>query len=311
MENLYEDISADVFESMFKKTKGEIQSGDSKKITEQLGLSWRELSSRQFNDVEKIIFGMYRGNVGTMFAVTNKGKTTMTLNIALSMAAGRTFYPFVKEHPGGRKVMFIDGESTLPELKADLELMMRDWSQSERELVEQNLHVVCDEEINDEPINLSEPEHLAAITEAAREFEPDLIIVDTLSALFTLRDENNNSEIKKVVMQPLKNLAREANAVVWMLHHIGKKNEDGKSTVGAYAGRGGSNIGGLSRVTANLTQDKMDAERVVFELTKAKGFRLKPVLMQLNHDSRWGCIPSIFTFRQFLLYIRPDDLPLI
>jgi hypothetical protein len=203
------------------------------------------------------------------------------------MAAGRTFYPFVKEHPGGRKVMFIDGESTLPELKADLELMMRDWSQSERELVEQNLHVVCDEEINDEPINLSEPEHLAAITEAAREFEPDLIIVDTLSALFTLRDENNNSEIKKVVMQPLKNLAREANAVVWMLHHIGKKNEDGKSTVGAYAGRGGSNIGGLSRVTANLTQDKMDAERVVFELTKAKGFRLKPVLMQLNHDSRW------------------------
>jgi hypothetical protein len=253
----------------------------------ELGLSWRELSKREFTNTEKVLFGLMRGNVGTMFAVTNLGKTTLALNICLSMAAGRTFEPFVKGSRGGRRVMVIDGESTQPELQADLQHMMRNWSQQERELVGENLHIICDQEINDEPLNLSNPSHMTAVIERANRFQPDLIVVDTLSALFTLRSENDNAEIKNIVMQPLKKLAKDANAAVWLLHHIGKQNEDGQTTVGAYSGRGGSNIGALARTVVLLKPDKHDPERVVFSIPKAKGFRLEPLLLRLDTDARW------------------------
>jgi RecA-family ATPase len=253
----------------------------------ELGLSWRELSKREFTNTEKILFGLMRGNVGTMFAVTNLGKTTLALNICLSLAAGRTFEPFVKGSRSGCRVMVIDGESTQPELQADLQRMMRDWSPQERELVGVNLHIICDQEINEEPLNLSNPMHMAAVIECAQRFQPDLIVVDTLSALFTLRSENDNAEIKNVVMQPLKKMAKDANAALWLLHHIGKQNEDGQATVGAYSGRGGSNIGALARTVVLLKPDKHDPERVVFSIPKAKGFRLQPLLMRLDTIARW------------------------
>ena len=68
--------------------------------------------------------------------------------------------------------------------------------------------------MGDEPLDLANPLHMAALTELACDFKPDLIIVDTLAALFTLRNESDNAEIKKAVMQPLKKLGKDANAVV-------------------------------------------------------------------------------------------------
>lgn len=149
------------------------------------------------------------------------------------------------------------------------------------------MYIICDQEINEESLNLSNPAHIAAIIECAHRFQPDLIVVDTLSALFTLRSENDNAEIKNVVMQPLKKLAKDADAAVWLLHHIGKQNEDGQAAVGAYSGRGGSNIGALARTVVLLKPDKHDPERVVFSIPKAKGFRLEPLLMRLDTDARW------------------------
>lgn len=282
----YEDVPANDFESMLASLDNN-EPESQIILTESLGLSWRELSRKEFTNTEKILFGLLRGNVGTLCAVTNLGKTTLSVNICLTLAAGGTFHPFVREHQGGRRVMIIDGESTQAELKADINRMIRDWSKEERALVEQNLFILCDEEIDDEPLNLANSDHIKAITECAIAFKPDLIVVDTLSALFNLKSENDNAEIKRVVMQPLKKLAKDANAAVLLLHHIGKQNEDGRANVGAYAGRGGSNIGALSRTVALLKTDTSDLERVVFSVPKAKGFRLEPLLMKLDHESRW------------------------
>lgn len=283
----YKEHSEDAFERLLESVNGDKDSDDNLSITEGLGLSWGELSRKQFTNTEKILFGLMRGNVGSMFAVTNLGKTTLSLNICLSMAAGRTFEPFAKGLRGGRRVMVIDGESTQFELKADLQQMMQDWSPQERSLVEENLFILCDEEIGDESLNLSDPRHMGATTEAAREFKPDLIVVDTLSALFNLKSENDNAEIKRVVMQPLKKLAKDVNSAILLLHHVGKQNEDGRTSVGAYAGRGGSAIGALSRSVALLKTDTQDPERVVFSVPKAKGYRLEPLLMRLYRDARW------------------------
>lgn len=252
-----------------------------------IGLLWHDFRQRKFSDAERIVFGLRRGNVGMLVAETEVGKTTLALNVSLTLAAGRTFPPFITE-PRKLSVMFIDGESTHAEIQQDIDLMMRDFSVNERALVDKNLLVLCDEEVEDEPLNLANSKHLETVRRAAREFKPDLIVVDTMAALFDLKEENSNTEVKSVVMQPLKTLAREANGAVLLNHHIGKpKGEEGSTTSHAYKGRGASNFGALARSVVTLIADRSDKSRVVLSVPKAKGYRLKDVVMRLDEDGRW------------------------
>lgn len=282
-ETFYNDYDFDEFKDFFGDGGAE-----AKADVPSVGMLWGEFKKRQFPPIEKILFGLSRGQVGMTIASTNLGKTTFALNVALSLAANSPFLPFVQPHNGGRRVMFIDGENTQQELQSDLNLMMRDWFDWERQAVEGNLLTVCDEEINDEPLSLSNLVHYSAVLQRATEFKPDLIVVDTVAALFDLNNENDNAEVKYRVMTPLKNLARAANAVVWFQHHIGKQGEEAAASVNAYRGRGASNFGALSRSVIALTvPDKTERERVTLSVVKAKGYRLDDKVMRLDRDTRW------------------------
>jgi RecA-family ATPase len=253
-----------------------------------VGLLWRELKSITFPEIERVLFGLGRGQVGLVVASTNIGKTTLALNLTLTLASGGTFPPIIKESSAGRRVMFIDGESTKGEFQADLKRMMRDWSPFEQLSIDDNLLVLCDEEIGDALLNLSDPNHMAAVMLKAQEFKPDLIIVDTMAALFDLENENDNAEIKSRVMSPLKRLAREANATVWLQHHVGKQSEEARTNAHAYLGRGGSNLGALARSVVTLTvPDRRDPQRVILSVPKSKGYHLPDVVMHLDLASRW------------------------
>jgi hypothetical protein len=256
--------------------------------TPRIGMTWAELQARKFPKGEKIIFGLSRGQIGMLNATTNLGKTTFALNLTLSLASGTKFTPFTNEQKSSLRVMVIDGENTKPELQIDLEKMMCNWTPIQRHLVENNLFLVCDEYIHGEQLNLKNPFHLAAVVEQARDFKPDLIVVDTMAALFNLHNENDNAEVKRCVISPLKALGKEGDASILLLHHIGKQSEDAFSMNPAYSGRGGSNFGGLSRTVLKLTApDKFDKSRVVFSVPKSKGYRQDDLLMKLDNDSRW------------------------
>jgi hypothetical protein len=284
--NLYTDLTDDEFDSMCGVTAAE-----DKTTSPPIGLLWSEFRKQEYPPIERFLFGLSRGQVGMSIASTNVGKTTYALNTALSLAAGRPFMPFVTAHDGGRRVMIIDGENTRQEFQADVNRMVRGWYMWEHEAVENNLLTLCDEEIDDEPLALTNPRHFAAVLHSAEEFKPDLIIVDTMAALFDVRNENDNAEIKQYVMSPLKYLARATNSVVWLQHHIGKQSEDAAAAINAYRGRGASNLGALSRAVIALTApDKKERERVVLSVVKAKGYRLDDVVMRLDPVSRWFSI---------------------
>src|SRR5215210_5158169 len=105
--SIFTDYGAEDFEQKFGDGSNTPASESLPATTKEtlLGLAWGELSKREFANVEKILFGLFRGNVGAMFAVTGLGKTTFSLNIALTLAAGRTFHPFVKGNGGeGQRV---------------------------------------------------------------------------------------------------------------------------------------------------------------------------------------------------------------
>src|SRR5438093_4304478 len=77
-----------------------------------------------------------------------------------------------------------------------------------------------------EPLSLENESHIRTLKQKVKETNVDLVIIDTVSAAFNLRNENDNSEVKSRVMGPLVHLARSCNCAVIFVHHHGKPNEN-------------------------------------------------------------------------------------
>lgn len=249
--------------------------------------SWGEFSTTKFPEVENILLGLERGEVGMLIAATNIGKTTLALNVALQLAAGGEFLPIAKAPENGLKVLYIDGETRKARLQRDIHVMQKYFNKSEKELVKKNLHIICDAEIDGFQLNLSDQKHMQIVKREVCRFEPDLIVVDTLACLFDLQSENDNAEVSKRVMKPLAGLAKDTNTAILLLHHVGKQSEDAQAGVKAYRGRGASASGGASRYTLLLTQHPNSPSRVILSNVKIKGIAFPDIVMKLDPHSRW------------------------
>jgi hypothetical protein len=244
-----------------------------------------DLFNAQIEEPEEIIFGLHRGEVAELSAVTNYGKTTLLYNTALSIAAGQKLEPLVPIVPKPRRVLYLDSESPASRSRADLKTMLKDLSDSKE--ARANFAIVVDAVLDGTPLNLSNPTHFNWIVALAKELQVDLAVIDTAASAFQLQDENNNAEITRRVMNPLKRLAREADCAVIFTHHIGKANET-QTGEAAYKGRGASAFGALSRVVFTLERDtKKGPEYIMLSCAKPKGGSFEPALLKLNRETRW------------------------
>jgi RecA-family ATPase len=164
------------------------------------------------------------------------------------------FYPLV-ERGTPRRVLLLNLEGSGSRFQSDLRVMTRDFS--EIELTTQNFFPTHAPVIGDEPLSLSR--HMKLMEAHARRVKSDDIIIDTASAAFSLRNENDNSEVANSVMKPLVKLARRLNCLVILIHHIGKaKLEEGSTREQAHRGRGASAWGDFSTSIFNLEADAKD-----------------------------------------------------
>jgi|GEM_PF-2322787 len=249
--------------------------------------SWREFSTAHFEMREKIISELEASEVGVVFASTDVGKTTLSLNLSLMLATGGSFAPLVEAKEGGRRVLYIDGESRMVRLQADITRMLRDWNDGKTTLVDQNFHLACDTTVNGDQLDLTKRNHLKWLQEKAAQINPDLIILDTMVSLFSLNNENDNSEVARKVMKPLAKLASDTGAAILLLHHIGKLSEDSQASTKAYRGRGASAIGAAARMVLLLKQDANDPDLVSLSCAKVKGQKFSDVLLKLDREARW------------------------
>jgi hypothetical protein len=239
----------------------------------------------EFEEPEAILTGLHRGEVGGLLAVTNYGKSTELLNVALSIAAGQKLLPLASNVPQPRRVLYLDFESPASRAKADLQTMIRNISNVQE--AKENFMIVVDAYFKVSPLCLSNPEHFNYIEELAKFHRADLVVIDTVASAFELADENSNAEVTRRVMNPFKRLAREVKCAVIYSHHIGKANET-QSGDGAYRGRGASAFGALSRTIFTLERDaKKGPGYVVLSCPKIKGEGFEPVLLKLNQEMRW------------------------
>ena len=204
-------------------------------------------------------------------AVTNRGKTTLWRNIALSLACGgstrRSCQPGlrVRFSISTLKPGFTGRGPTSPKCSA--------ISQPERALVAQNLHIVADCRIDERPLTLSNSKHLELIEREARRVKADVIITDTLTAAFEIADENSNAEAARV-MKILTAMALRLNCVIVFLHHVGKaKLEEGQTAQAVHRARGASAYAGFSHAIFSLLPDDAVQERNTLECSKVKGER--------------------------------------
>jgi RecA-family ATPase len=248
--------------------------------------SLREFRDANIPKTEEIIFGLGPGEVGVLVSVTNVGKTTLMLNMALSLAAGEAFVPLIPEGGKPRRVLYCDFETRSYKFLDYIERILPNLSNEA--LADDNFIPVVDHRIDDAPLNLSNTAHLEYVKTRALRHQVSLIIIDTMGAAFQLTDENSNTAVIKELIKPLIQLARQTNAAVLFSHHMGKPNEIASGGVAAYSGRGASCIGGHAHIGLRLTPDnKKGAGYVILECTKVKGEAFRPQLFHLNRNEAW------------------------
>ncbi len=249
-------------------------------------ISWAQMCEMVFEQRETILHEVERGEIVRCSAITNRGKTTLWRNAALSLACGREFLPIVPCGPA-RRVLYLDFETRLRRLRPDITKMLGRFTVAERALVAENFHVVADCQIDGYPLTLTNARHLDIVEASARRIGADVIIIDTLSAAFGIDNENDNSEAAKI-MKRLINLAQRLNCVIVFLDHIGKtKLEEGQTAQAVHRGRGASAYSGFSTAIFNLLPDGGNEHRVTLECAKVKGQRFSDTLMDLDAESRW------------------------
>jgi replicative DNA helicase len=279
-----EDNLESIIQSITSKLDGITKRANLKRKISGVYPSLNDLLSAKLEEPEQILFGLHRGEVAGLLAVTNYGKSTLLLNTSISVAAGEMCWPLAPLVPAPRRVFYIDSESPAARLRTDLQTMLHQIKNPQT--ARDNIMVAVDA-FGNEPLNLVKPDHFNLIVLLAKKHKADLVIIDTAASAFELQDENSNAEVTRRVMNPLKRLAREVNCAVIFTHHIGKANET-QSGEAAYRGRGASAFGALSRTVFTIERDnKKGAGYIVLNCAKLKGEPFEPVLLWLNPQTRW------------------------
>lgn len=245
----------------------------------------RELFNLKFEPRDEIIHGLGRGEVATFVASTNVGKTTLIRNLLAAISVGRPFAPILSGRKE-RKVVLIDFEDGVAELKGDLQRITERFSRDEIEAFKDNFLLSTYPEMrNGTPVSLTELSHREAIYAELEKFAPDLIVIETVSKAFSIENENDNSEIVNKVMKPLQELARKLNAAVIISHHVGKYGESSNGKDHTHKGRGASAFGDQSKLIVTITKHT-SPDCVLLKCAKTKGPKFKDTVLRLDRNER-------------------------
>jgi len=204
-----------------------------------------------------------------VWAAAGVGKTMFTLSLALAIAGGGRLMGW--SSPRARRVLLIDGEMPLDDLQERLKMLAGTIDGIDLAAAGANLSIIArhGQHANTHfPDFGDEGQHDANLALIQR-YRPDVVILDNLSTLATVADENSTAEVQKVV----KFLARLKQAKVGcvVVHHANK---------GGQHFRGNTMLATTFEVIIGLKQDRSRAAldtsgttRFALEWTKFRGRR--------------------------------------
>jgi ABC-type lipoprotein export system ATPase subunit len=254
-------------------------------VTKHIFTTYSDFMSQVTADDEVIALEACRGEVVLVQSVTNKGKSTLMRNIAFCLATGRQFEPFVSGDTA-RRVLLVNLEGSCGRFQADLRVMERVFDDVGKKSIHDNFFPTHAPELDDEPLSLSQ--HVKIFAAQAKVLKPDVIIIDTVTAAFSIRNESDNSEVVKL-MKVLIKLARYLNCVIVIVHHIGKaKAEGGETREAAHRGRGASAWADCSAAIFNLEHDQTtDTVTLTCAKRKTGTGQNYEMALRLDREGRW------------------------
>lgn len=204
-----------------------------------------------------------------IWAAPGVGKTMLTLSLALAIAGGGSLLGW--RSPAPRRVLFIDGEMPLDDLQGRLASLAGAIEDIDLDVARNNLTILArHHQAPSTPFpDFGNEDQQDAIIDLIRRYDPAVVILDNLSTLATLDDENGAAETQRVVR--LLARLKQARIAVIVVHHSGKNGR---------AFRGSSMLAttfeaiiGLTRDPGADALDPTGSARFNIEWTKFRGRR--------------------------------------
>lgn len=205
--------------------------------------------AHKFN-VDWVIYGLLHSQgLAIIASPPGVGKTQFSTNLLLSIGCGKTFLDWVVTRP--RKVLFLSLEMTQPELKQYIDKMLLEFTEEERELLNENVYFV-----SKQAFRLNSPANQEKLLQWLDEIGPEGLFIDSLSRC--VGGDLEKGEIDAVFDFLNKEVRDKRNCFLWFVHHNRKANfnmkqpkklEDlyGSQYIGAYA----SSVIGLWKIDDN------------------------------------------------------------
>lgn len=179
-----------------------------------------EILDREFPPREDLLSPwLKQGESALIYAAPGVGKSMFALSLALAVAGGGKFLDWQAPRP--YRVLFVDGEMPMDTIKERTELLLKALPEIDQEVIRKNLHVFA-RQFQDPSVafpNLATPEGQAELERQAEGF--DLVILDNLSTLANVEDENASKAFQPIVgfLMRMKQLGQGCI----LIHHSGKK----------------------------------------------------------------------------------------
>ena len=225
------------------------------------------LAPQELFSNEKIlsITGNYlvRGALHLISSDPGTGKTTFLYHLATALSEGREF---LGEKLTPLRVAYFDLETPRNVRSKTLQLL---------DFREDGNLMFFEERC--------EVEKLYQIVE---KYRIDLIIIDTVSLFFSIKKEEDNSEVNNKIIQPLKELTKKTGAAIILAHHNSKASKERSK---AYRSRGASALPGGVDIVINLENTEEDDVRKL-EVAKNRITGYTPKLYILREEGELSII---------------------
>jgi len=181
--------------------------------------SGKTIRERAIPEQQKYCGDWYmEGTLGFIYAPPGIGKSWLSMHLTTCLADGKDFGPF--ECIGGLKVLYIDGEMGIANLKERIELLKSD-----------SVTYLCTQDIIEDTgkfINLADKKYQNMIIDECLEHKFDVLVIDNLSCLFSGVCENDADDWDLVLPWLLE--LRSMGVSVIIVHHTNKSGTSMRGT---------------------------------------------------------------------------------
>ena len=216
-----------------------------------------------------------------VYAQTGRGKSLFAMSVAIAVAGGGSVFGWSAPEP--RPVLYIDGEMDVADLAERDTLLVPSVDNLDMGALEANRVILSRHHQRYGAVfpDLVDEAGQAALMEWVEKLRPALVVLDNLSCLADIRDENDASSFTPVLNMLWK--LRHAGCAVLLVHHTGKQE-------GKYRGSSklAANFESILQLAAN--QDLLpDDTGFTIKVDKCRnGRQPQPLKVSLNVDAAKG-----------------------